>query len=310
LAFGSFLNVCVYRIPLALPNEEHGESALRSLIKGLGAWRAVNVPARSFCPVCRGAIAWYDNIPVLSWIWLRGRCRHCRTAIRFRYVAVELLTALSFLISYANFGATLAAAKFCVFCFLLIGLAFMDSEHRLLPDAFTVPGLVLGLGFSLVVPVQDIAGRYLFRTLPLGDWRLFSFADSAAGAVAAAGLVFGAGALYRLVRGQEGMGLGDVKMMGFVGAFLGLTLSLLTIFLGSVLGSLAGVGLLLRVWHKRWLRRVRSGDPALTACRRAWISAKFVRYFAMPFGTFLSAGALLATFTGRALLAWYLRFWL
>jgi leader peptidase (prepilin peptidase)/N-methyltransferase len=304
LAFGSFLNVCIYRIPLALPEEAADESWLRSIVRGIGAWRAVQSPKRSFCPHCHHAIRWYDNLPVLSWLLLRGRCRDCRTGIRFRYTAVELLAALLFLASYLRFGPTLETGKFCVFSFLVIGLIFADAEHRLLPDAFTVPGLVVGLAFSVFVPLTDLRPYLplLVRT-PL-PWPLISLVDSLLGALVGAAFIFGSGLAYRLARGQEGMGLGDVKMMAMIGAFLGLKLALLTILFASLLGSLYGAFMFVAVWFKRWRRYFRRRLSG-AAARRAWISAKLVRFYAIPFGVFLGIVALFSVFLGNMTFRWY-----
>jgi len=139
LAFGSFLNVCIYRLPLDL---------------------SVVTP-RSACPHCKRSIAFYDNLPVVSWLLLRGRCRHCKAGISPRYLLVELLTGALFLGCYACFGLSLATLKYCVFGFLLFGLIFTDAETKLLPDTMTLPGLAIGLVFSLIVPVHDMASQFL-----------------------------------------------------------------------------------------------------------------------------------------------------
>src|SRR6202140_2746095 len=132
LAFGSFLNVCIYRLPLGL---------------------SVVTP-RSACPKCKQSIAFYDNFPVLSWLILGGRCRHCKTKISPRYLMIEFLTGLLFLACYWYFGLTLSTLKYCVFAFLLLGLIFTDAETKLLPDKIALPGLALGVVFSLIVPVN------------------------------------------------------------------------------------------------------------------------------------------------------------
>ena len=139
LTFGSFLNVCIYRLPRDL---------------------SVVFP-RSTCPGCHNLIRAYDNVPVLSWLILRGRCRHCKTHISPRYLIVEILTGAIFLACYAHFGASLATLKYCALGFLLLGLIFTDAETQLLPDKMTLPGLALGLLFSLVVPVNDLASQLL-----------------------------------------------------------------------------------------------------------------------------------------------------
>ena len=307
LAFGSFMNVCIYRIPLALleapEDESQPDSAWREMVEGIVAWRRVNKPERSFCPNCGHSIRWYDNVPVLSWLLLRGKCRDCGTPISFRYAAVELLTALLFLACYARFGMSLEALKFCLFTFLTIALIFTDAEHKLLPDAYTIPGFILGLLFSMLVPVRDVADMLLAGT---ASWRLISLLDAVLGAFVGTAFIFGTGWLYKLARGREGMGLGDVKLMAMAGAFLGLRLTLLIIFGASILGSLFAFLLLPFLWLKRIRRRMlKNHEPVLLAGRRAWQSAKLIRYYAMPFGVFLGSVALFAVFYGPTVFRWY-----
>jgi leader peptidase (prepilin peptidase) / N-methyltransferase len=293
LAFGSFLNVCIYRLPLGL---------------------SVVTP-RSACPGCKKAIAFYDNVPVISWLLLRGRCRHCQTRISPRYLLVELLTAFFFLGCYAYFGLTLATLKYCAFGFLLLGLIFTDAETKLLPDKLTLPGLAIGLLFSLLVPVRDMASQFLpgVVNLPLSadlTSHLFSLLDSLLGAALGAAFIYGAGAVYLRWRGAEGMGFGDVKLMAMVGAFLGMKLTILTIFAASLVGSLFGVATVLVVWIKRTRRFMRSLANLQAARRRGWQSAQMVyRHYQMPFGVFLGSMALVALFVGNQFLSWYGRFW-
>jgi len=294
LVFGSFLNVCIYRLP-------RGFSVVRP---------------GSACPACRTPIAWYDNLPVVSWLLLRGRCRACRAPISPRYLLVELLTGLLFLACYAVFGWTFSTFKFCVFAFLLLGLIFTDAEHKLLPNALTLPGLALGLGFSLLVPVQDLGSRLLagWVKLPVESdfsWRLLSLADSGLGAAVGASFIYGAGAIYKRARGVEGMGFGDVKLMAMVGSFLGMKLTVFTLFAASLAGSIFGLAAMLAVWWKRTRRRIqRLHEPAAAARKRAWKSAKMVyRYYEMPFGVFLGSMALLAAFFGNIVLRWYWGFY-
>jgi len=293
LAFGSFLNVCIYRLPRGL---------------------SVTHPARSICPNCQQKIASYDNVPVLSWLLLRGRCRRCKAAITPRYLLVELLTGMLFLGCYWHFGLTLAMVKFCGFGFLLLGLIFTDAETKLLPDKLTLPGLVLGLLFSLIVPVNDLASQVLsgIVSLPLSSdisWHLLSFVDSLLGAVVGASFIYGAGAIYLRARGVEGMGFGDVKLMAMIGAFLGVKLTIFTLFTASIAGSLFGVGTVLVVWVKRTRRFMTRQHASLGAARkRAWQSAKTVyRHYEMPFGVFLGSMALIALFFGNQFLSWYWR---
>ena len=293
LAFGSFLNVCIYRLPLGL-----------SVVK-----------PRSLCPGCQRPIAFFDNIPVLSWLILGGRCRQCKRAISVRYLFIELLTGGIFLACYWHFGLTLATLKYCVFGFLLLGLIFTDAETKLLPDKLTLPGLVLGLLFSLFVPVNDLASQFLpgAVNLPFGSdlvARLMSALDALLGAAVGAGFIYGAGAIYLRWRGMEGMGFGDVKLMAMVGAFVGIKLTVFTIFTASLVGSLFGVGTVLLVWVKRTHRFMRSLANAQAARRRGWQSAQMVyRFYQMPFGVFLGSMALIASFFGNKFLHWYGGLW-
>jgi leader peptidase (prepilin peptidase)/N-methyltransferase len=290
LAFGSFLNVCIYRMPRDL---------------------SVVAPG-SACPNCKHAVRFYDNVPVLSWLILRGKCRDCRAPISPRYLVIELLVGVIFLACYAHFGPTLAMLKYCVFGFLLLGLIFTDAETFLLPDKLTLTGLALGIAFSLFVPVNDLASQMLNGvSFPVSfdmAWRLFSLLDSVAGAVVGASFIYGAGAIYMRARGVEGMGFGDVKLMAMVGAFLGTKLTIFTIFTASIAGSLFGAWTLLAVWRKRTRRRLAHHEPVKEARSRAWESAMIaLRRHQMPFGVFLGSMAIVALFFGNSFLQWYWR---
>ncbi len=261
LCTGSFLNVCIRRIPA-------GQSIVR--------------PA-SRCPKCAAAIKPYDNIPVLSYLFLRGRCRNCRAPISFVYPAVELLTGLIFLACYLMFGPTLAAAKWMLFSALLIVLVFTDIFERILPDPVNFGGLATGLLLSLFVPVADGSALWLSRRVfefppPVA---VLSLVDALLGALLGSGILWLVGEGYFRLRGREGMGLGDVKMMAMVGAFLGPKLTMMTILLGSLLGSVLGLIFIL-LFRKRW------------------------QEYELPFGTFLGGAALLVTFYGPPAMAWYL----
>ena len=301
LVFGSFLNVCIYRMP-----------------------REISVVSpRSACPACEAPIAGYDNIPVLSWLILRGKCRKCKAPISARYMGVELLTGALFALSYLNAPAMvrliyqqwpldvrpnefLVAAKMCVLCFLLIGLIFTDAETKLLPDLLTKPGMVAGVVLSLLVPLEGPAHYFLTA---VDNWRILSLINSIAGAVLGSAFIWGVALLYEAVRGVEGMGRGDVKLMGLIGAFLGVKLTLLVLLLGSLIGSFFGVFLILWVWMKRLLRRRRThrAEAGSISRSRAWNSAILIyRNFEIPFGVFLGTAALLAAFWGTALVQWYM----
>jgi leader peptidase (prepilin peptidase)/N-methyltransferase len=293
LCFGSFLNVCIYRLP-------RGQSV---------------VSPRSACPHCGDPIPPYHNLPVLSWLILRGKCRSCQQPISPRYLVIEILTGLLFLGCYNHFGLTLAMLKCTVFGFLLLGLIFTDAETKLLPDAMTLPGLALGIGFSLLVPVNDLASRIMpgmVSSAMRGEisWRLWSLSDSLLGAAVGASFLYGAAAIYLRARGVEGMGFGDVKLMAMIGAFLGTKLTVLTIFAASLAGSLFGLSTVLAVWMKRIRRnqaRVNSSSISPRDLRRrAWQSARLaLRYYEMPFGVFLGGMALLSFLFGNQLLHWY-----
>jgi leader peptidase (prepilin peptidase)/N-methyltransferase len=291
LCFGSFLNVCIYRLPL-------GKSV---------------VAPRSACPHCGDMIPLYHNLPVISWLVLRGKCRACKAPISPRYLVVEILTGLLFLGCYSYFGLTLAALKFAVFGYLLLGLIFTDAETKLLPDAMTLPGFVLGVIFSLLVPVNDLASRIMPGLVSSGmrdgiSWRIWSLTDSLLGAAVGASFLYGAAAIYLRARGVEGMGFGDVKLMALIGAFLGTRLTVLTIFASSLAGSLFGLGTILAVWLKRIRRNKSRGTPSADARRRAWQSARLaLRYYEMPFGVFLGVMAIVSFLFGDELLHWYWR---
>jgi leader peptidase (prepilin peptidase)/N-methyltransferase len=259
LLIGSFLNVCIYRLPLDL-------SVVRP---------------RSYCPNCEHTIAWYDNVPLVSYALLRGRCRHCGSRISARYPVVELTTAVLFFIYVLRMGPTVAAAKYCLLGALLVGLFFADLEERILPDEFTLGGAVAGLVFSWFVPIQDVTAHAILWMMGIDvGKRALSFAESLFGAVLPAFFLWLGGYIYEKVRKREGMGFGDVKMMLMVGAFLGLKDSLLTLILGSVLGSIIGY-LYIRITRK---------DSST---------------YGLPFGTFLAMGAIAVTLIGPTVFEWY-----
>jgi len=290
LLFGSFLNVCIYRIPRGLSVVHPG----------------------SACPKCGKAIQFYDNIPVLSWLILRGKCRNCSTPITPRYLIVELLTGCVFLVCYWHFGLSLATLKCAIFGFLLLGLIFTDAETRLLPDKMTLSGLVIGLIFSWFVPVNDLLSALLPGVLQVPvslhfSYRLYSFLDATLAALIGASFLYGAGAIYLRARGVQGMGFGDVKLMAMIGSFVGLRLTILTIFAASLAGSAFGLSTVLAVWVKRTARRKRAfHETSAVARKRAWPSAMIaLRRYQMPFGVFLGTMGLGTFLFGQRLLGWY-----
>src|SRR3984885_12495824 len=262
LLLGSFLNVCIVRLPA-------GESVV---------W------PRSHCRQCNQPIASWDNVPVLSWVLLGGACRKCGGRISWRYPLIELAVSVLFLICCLHFSFAWPAAFWALLCFLLLGLAVMDAETLLLPDWFTLPGLVAGIGFSGLRP-----------GLESGIWS-WSAASHAAGlsllaaAVAAAVLLLIAGA-YWLVRRRMGMGMGDVKLLGVLGAWLGLRETGLVLFLAVVVGAIYGVGTI--------LFRSRSGS------RTADDDQLPAGQLPVPFGTMLSLAGIYSIFLGERTLGWY-----
>ena len=290
LVFGSFLNVVIYRLP-------RGQSVVKP---------------RSACPNCGAQIRAYDNIPVISWVVLRGRCRDCAHPISVRYATVELVCGFLFVSAYFyaspidNVVALWTFLKLCVFFFLLLPLIFIDFEHHLLPDALTVPGILLGLIFSSFVPVGGLPMFVTRKMLGL-RWPLpaISFVDALVGAALGAVFIYTVGEIYFRLRHVEGMGFGDVKLMAMVGAFLGARLALVTIFTGAVLGTIFGLVTTLAVWRKRVRRRRKRREA--NSFRRSWKSASLMlRYYEVPFGVFLGSMAILSVFVGNHMVNWYL----
>lgn len=277
LIFGSFLNVCISRIPrdesIALPP--------------------------SHCPRCGAGIRWYDNVPLLSWILLRGRCRACEERISLRYPAVELLTGLLFPACYVAFGPTWLTLKFCIFGFLLLGLIFMDAETGLLPREFTYPGIVLGLALSLVANTDYSGTAFLLHLFGAGVRSAFvlSSLDALLGALVGAGFFYLAWAMYYLVRKQHGLGFGDIALMGMSGAFLGLKLVVLVIVLAPVSAIVYVFSLLVREAF-----RSRPGKEENAEAAEPFLGRE------IPFGVFLGGCSMFVIFAGEALWTWYLGF--
>jgi leader peptidase (prepilin peptidase)/N-methyltransferase len=295
LIFGSFLNVCIYRLP-----------------RGLSV-----VSPRSACPECHVPIAAFDNIPVLSWFILGGRCRHCHVRITPRYAAVELICGLLFLLSYLQAGASVEAVKGCVLCFLFLGLTFTDAETHLLPDAMTLTGLGIALVFSFFSLVPGPAYQlwplhfHGGSTLLQMDFQLGlrSFVNSLMGAAIGSGVLYAIARIYLKVRKVEGMGLGDVKLMAMAGAFLGPMLTLFVLCTASLLGGAFGIFLLLTIFTKRLARyRLSLGAQAAS---RAWRSAQTAMLgIEIPFGVFLSGMSIVTWFYGARMIQAYLRLFL
>ncbi len=248
--FGSFLNVCIYRIPLEM---------------------SVITP-RSHCPHCNVQIAWYDNIPLLSWVALRARCRHCGGSISPRYVIVELVTAVLFLLVWLKFGlpdtgrwlgltpiydVRLVPVYWLAVFGLMLG-TFVDIEHMIIPDRVSLGGIVLGLAFSALLP-----GLH-HETSILGG-----IGASFLGAVVGSGSLWLIAQLGRLLFRKDAMGMGDVKLLGAIGAFLGWTAVLFTLMVSSFVGALVGLGLVL-ARRKEMQSRIPYG-PYLALAAIVWL---------------------------------------
>lgn len=200
---GSFLNVCIARLP-------DGRSVVRP---------------PSHCPNCQSFLAWYDNVPILSYLVLAGRCRTCRARISPIYPAVEILTGALAMALFLRLGPTLAFAGYFAFAAALIVITFIDLDHQIIPDVISLPGIAVGLAFSLLSPLVT----------PL---------DAILGVLVGGGLLLSIAWLYQAWRGQEGMGGGDVKLLAMIGAFLGWQSIFVTLFVGSVIGSVIGVAVM------------------------------------------------------------------
>jgi len=238
LVWGSFINVVIHRLPL-------GESL---------------VTPRSRCPSCENVVASYDNIPVLSYLLLGAKCRHCNASIALRYPAVELIVGAASLSSFMRHGFALEFLVELFFVAATVALIFIDYDHQILPNAITVYGTLIGI-------------------LIAGPRMSFTIIDALKGAALGAGILWAVSELYFRLRKVEGMGQGDVKMMGMVGAFLGWQGVLLTLFIGSLLGSVVGL--------------------AVVSTSGADMKTK------LPFGTFLGIGAIMTLYAGGTAIAWY-----
>jgi len=239
LCIGSFLNVCIYRLP--------DGTFLEAL--------------RSECPTCGETIRFYDNIPVVSYLVLKGRCRHCKTTISIRYPLVELITGLSAVAAYAKFGLTPEGLIYFAFIAALIVVIYIDIDHKIIPNSITLPGIPIGLLASFLLTSITVK-------------------ESMVGIIAGGGSLLSVAWTYRLITKREGMGGGDIKLLAMIGAFIGWKGVIFTIYTASVAGTLVGLPVIL-------------------------FKNKNFR-FKIPFGPFLSLGAILYIFFGEAVINWYL----
>lgn len=264
-AVGSFLNVVIHRVPLeesiVLPN--------------------------SACPNCKNSIKPYDNIPILSWLILRGKCRNCKIAISPRYPAVELLTALLFVLVFWRIGFSAFLPVSLIFVAAIVALVFIDAEQMILPNVITYPLLVFALLVRLIFPLfldaayfSDLTVFPLNRMTGYPIW-LVSLTGAVLGGLVGGGSLWLVGEIWKRLRGVDAMGLGDVKMMFAAGALLGWRLTLLTIFLGALTGAIVGIFIISRQKEKDFQAQI-------------------------PFGIFLGTGAIISLLFGEQIIKWYL----
>ncbi len=262
---GSFLNVCIARWPRELS--------------------VVRPPSR--CPRCGYRIRWYDNVPVASWVALRGRCRCCEESISVQYPLVELVVGLTWLAAFWQLGVTLEALRVSVFVTILLGVAITDAKHYLIPDGFTLFGLFWALGSAVIAYILAEPSRF-------ADPK-----DAIIGACAGAGMIAIAGWLGEVALRKEAMGLGDVTLMAFVGAALGPGMAIVTVFVAALLGTLVFLGV---VYPITWARR-----SAFQQQTELALGAVRVEPPPVPFGVFLAPAAVVTLLWGNALISWIYR---
>lgn len=260
---GSFLNVCIGRWP-------HDESV---------------VSPHSRCPRCAHQIAWYDNIPIVSWLLLRGKCRGCALPISIQYPIVEAVVGMLWLVSVYHFGPTFTALRVAVFATIMLGIAVTDAKHYLIPDGFTVSGLVFVMATAIVAAFRVEPSPF---ALPY---------DALIGACAGAGAIAIVGWLGEVILKREAMGFGDVTLMAVVGAALGPSRALLVLFIGAALGALTFVGVVYPVVKLRGARRTEQLELA--------VGGAATELPEVPFGVFLAPAALVVLVWGETLISWY-----
>jgi leader peptidase (prepilin peptidase) / N-methyltransferase len=239
LITGSFLNVCIYRLPRS---------------------KSIVYPG-SMCTQCQTSIPWYDNVPVFSYLWLKGKCRVCKTPISFRYPMIEILSGLMAAALFLKFGFSLETPVYFLFISSLLVVTFIDIDHRIIPDSISLPGIVVFFAVSFFLPG-------------------ITYVDSIIGILAGGGALFAIAWGYTAITGKEGMGGGDIKLLAMIGAAIGWKGVIFTIFVSSTVGSLIGIIVML-------------------------FSDKNMK-MAIPFGPFLSMGAMAHVFFGQELMSWYL----
>jgi leader peptidase (prepilin peptidase)/N-methyltransferase len=277
IVIGSFLNVCISRIPEGL---------------------SVVSPA-SRCPRCEKPIRPYDNIPILSWLLLGGKCRNCHLPISPMYPLVELVTGLLFVLTYYTFGITLPTFKFLIFGCLLLILIATDIVARILPDAVNWFGFGIGLAFATRIIPSSFLGLYyrdVWIQIPNLPPILAGLPDAVLGAAFGSLMLWGAAMAYKLVRHREGMGMGDVKMMAMVGAFLGVRGAFLTILFGTCLGSVCGILWIVVLYLSGWKRKLANRGARRRLGNENALRWAIASQYQLPLGSFLGAGAFLVVY--------------
>ena len=258
---GSFLNVCIFRIP-------RGTSL---------------ISPSSRCPQCKTAIKAYDNIPILSYFLLGGRCRYCSASISARYPLVETMMALFSVFLILKFGLSPSFFIYFILISSLVVVSFIDLDNRIIPDKISLPGIILGFLASFIKPVEghyNFLVLYVFKTVK-GTLNMATL-DSLLGILIGGGLLYAVAVLFYWVTKKEGMGGGDIKLLAMIGAYLGWSSTLFTILVSSLIGSMVGIALMV----------AKGADSK----------------YAIPFGPFLSIGAVIYLFFGREMIRWYLQF--
>jgi leader peptidase (prepilin peptidase)/N-methyltransferase len=269
---GSFCNVCISRWPAGL-----------SIVK-----------PRSRCPKCMNEIPWYDNIPLLSWVLLRAKCRNCDLPISVVYPTVELITGLLFLAAYWHFGYSPATPVYMVFCAGMVIITFQDLADWTIPDEITLPGLPIGIALSL-------AGMFWGEATGL---RVQSVFDAMGGALLGGGIIFALDRITVLLLKKPGMGMGDVKLLAMLGAFLGWKGAIGALMMASIIGSFVGVSVLL--YYRNRGEEAGTGDSRPGKEARNSDDEITLEGHYLPFGPYLAVAGLIYLFFGPELINWYL----
>lgn len=287
LIFGSFLTACIYRVPLGRKKGAPSEAELRGeediFAEELLEFEAsqdskdnqeisILSPSRSFCPNCKEQLKWWHNIPFFSWLLLRGKCHFCKTKIPFRYPLVELLSGSFALLSFSYFDLYTAILVYA-FCAVIIVISFIDIDYYIIPDVISIPTTLISI---ILIVINQFFNIFQW---PVSN----NLLDSFYGVLAGAGVLFVVSELFFLIRGKIGLGFGDVKLLLFIGILFGPYCALYTIFIGSLIGTVTGIPMII-LSNFEIGKRFGFGTP-------------------LPFGPYLGAGAIVYLFGGGLVLA-------